>query len=155
MRRCNDKFYFAVINNKSLIEQILKINQHLITCPATILEYYIANYFDEIINTTKPQILDLIKKRKIIDDYLNSINLEYLPGTATFYFFISIDPSKLSSEEFCSTLLQKYKVSTAPGIGYGKTCDNFIRVAIGSESIERIKLGLDKIKTLITDTSKI
>jgi len=143
-----------LITNKKLINQILKINQHLITCPSTILEYYIAKYFDKIIKTTKPQILNLIKKRKIINDYLNQIDLKYLKGTATFYFFISIEPSKLSSEEFCSTLLQDHKVSTAPGIGYGKTCDQFIRVAIGSESIERIKDGLDKIKTLILETSK-
>ena len=143
-----------LITNKSLIEQILKINQHLITCPSTILEYYISKYFDQIITITKPQILNLIKKRKIINEYLDLIDLHYLQGTATFYFFVSIESSKLSSEEFCSTLLQDYKVSTAPGIGYGKTCDKFIRIAIGSEPIERIKDGLDKVKTLILKTSK-
>jgi len=142
-----------LITNKSLIEQILKINQHLITCPSTILEYYISKHFDEIISITKPQILNLINKRKNINEYLDSINLKYLPGTATFYFFISIEPSNLSSEEFCFSLLRDYKISTAPGIGYGKTCDKFIRVAIGSESVERIKDGLNKIKTLILETS--
>ena len=30
-----------IITNEKLINQILKINQHLITCPPTILEYYI------------------------------------------------------------------------------------------------------------------
>ena len=143
-----------LITNKLLIEQILKINQHLITCPPTILEYYLSKHFDEIITITKPQILKLIEKRKIINEYLDLINLQYLKGTATFYFFISIDPSILSSEDFCFSLLKDNKVSTAPGIGYGKTCDKFIRVAIGSESVERIKDGLDKIKTLILDTSK-
>jgi acyl-coenzyme A synthetase/AMP-(fatty) acid ligase/aspartate/methionine/tyrosine aminotransferase len=142
-----------LITNKSLIEQILKINQHLITCPSTILEYYISKHFDEIISITKPQILNLINKRKNINEYLDSIDLKYLPGTATFYFFISIEPSNLSSEEFCFSLLRDYKISTAPGIGYGKTCDKFIRVAIGSESVERIKDGLNKIKTLIIETS--
>ena len=32
-----------VITNKNLINQILKLNQHIITCPSTILEYYIDN----------------------------------------------------------------------------------------------------------------
>lgn len=143
-----------LITNKSLIDQILKINQHLITCPSTILEYYISKHFDEIISITKPQILNLINKRKIINEYLDLIDLKYLNGTATFYFFISIEPSNLSSEKFCFSLLKDYKISTAPGIGYGKTCDKFIRVAIGSESVERIKDGLDKIKTLILETSR-
>lgn len=142
-----------LITNRELVNQILKINQHLITCPATILEYYIVKHFDEIISITKPQILQIVQKRKIIKDYMDSIQLKYLYGIATFYFFVSIEPSKLSSEEFCYTLLQNFKISTAPGIGYGKTCDKFIRVAIGSESVDRIRKGLDKIKELILKTS--
>ena len=142
-----------LITNAKLINQILKINQHLITCPATILEYYVANHFNDIIQITKPQIVDLIKKRKIITEYMDSISLRYLPGKTTFYFFVSISPSKLSSEEFCWKLLQEYAVSTVPGIGYGNSCEKFIRVSIGSENMERIKNGLDIIKKLISSTS--
>lgn len=142
-----------LITNSKLIEQILKINQHLITCPATILEYYIAKYFDEIITITKPQILEVVKKREMISSHMDSLKINYLQGTATFYFFVSIKNSKLSSEEFCLKLLNDYKISTVPGIGYGRSCDKFIRISIGSESTERIKKGIDKINELIKKTS--
>ena len=142
-----------VITNPNLISELLKINQHLITCPPTILEYYVDKYFDEIISITKPQIKDLTLKRKQIMDYMNSLSLEFLPGTTTFYFFVSISKSKLNSEEFCWKLLQEHHVSTVPGIGYGKSCDRFIRVSIGSESIERVKKGLKIIADLIFSTS--
>lgn len=142
-----------IITNSQLINQILKVNQHLITCPATILEYYISNYFSDIINITKPQILKLLEKRKEITKYMDSIDLKYLPGESTFYFFVSIENSSLSSEEFCNRLLQKENVSTVPGIGYGKSCDKFIRLSIGTEDIERIKRGLSLIKELIHETS--
>ena len=142
-----------VITNPNLISELLKINQHLITCPPTILEYYVDKYFDEIISITKPQIKDLTLKRKQIMDYMNSLSLEFLPGTTTFYFFVSISKSKLKSEEFCWKLLQEHHVSTVPGIGYGKSCDRFIRVSIGSESIERVKKGLKIIADFIISTS--
>lgn len=142
-----------VITNSILINQILKLNQHLITCAPTILEYYVAQYFDHIINITKPQIKNLVKKRLEIKEYMDSISLKYLPGTSTFYFFISIEDSKLISEEFCSQLLQNYHVSAVPGIGYGTSCDKFIRVSVGAESVERIKKGLHSIKNLISKTS--
>ena len=142
-----------VITNPNLISELLKINQHLITCPPTILEYYVDKYFDEIISITKPQIKDLTLKRKQIMDYMNSLSLEFLPGTTTFYFFVSISKSKLNSEEFCWKLLQEHHISTVPGIGYGKSCDKFIRVSIGSESIERVKKGLKIITNLISSTS--
>ena len=105
-----------VITNPNLISELLKINQHLITCPPTILEYYVDKYFDEIISITKPQIKDLTLKRKQIMDYMNSLSLEFLPGTTTFYFFVSISKSKLNSEEFCWKLLQEHHISTVPGI---------------------------------------
>lgn len=142
-----------VITNTKLINQILKVNQHLITCPATILEYYIANHFDDIIQITKPQIVDLVKKRKIVADYMDSIFLRYLPGNTTYYFFVSISPSKLSSEDFCLKLLQEHSISVVPGIGYGPSCDKFIRLSIGSENIDRVKKGIDTIKKLISTTS--
>ena len=141
-----------LISNPQLIDQVLKINQHLITCPPTILQYYIHHYFKQIIDLTKPQIINLLKKRKNIEIFMNKIGLEFLNGTSTFYFFISIKNSHLLSIDFCDALLNDYKVSTAPGIGYGKSCDSFIRIGIGSEDFERIKTGLLKIKDLINKT---
>ena len=92
-------------------------------------------------------------KRREVEDYMKSLSLEFLAGTTTFYFFISIEKSKLNSEEFCWKLLQEHHVSTVPGIGYGKSCDKFIRLSIGSEDIKRIKQGIQLIKNLIDSTS--
>jgi|WetSurMetagenome_2_1015567.scaffolds.fasta_scaffold09383_4 aminotransferase len=142
-----------VIANERLIFNILKINQHLITCPATILEYYVEKYFYDILKITNPQIKALIRKRKEIADYLDKIGLEARPGNATFYFFISISPTHLTSEEFCTKLLHEYFISTVPGLGYGKSCDKFIRVSIGTATSDEIKSALNTIKKLIIETS--
>lgn len=142
-----------VISNKQFINQLLKVNQHLITCPATILEYYLDHYFYDVIDITTPQIKKLLDMRKKISDYMDSISLERLPGDATFYFFVSIEKSKLSSEKFAWELLEKHNISVVPGIGYGKSCDKFIRVSIGTENIERIKKGLSTIEEMIRETT--
>jgi aminotransferase len=141
-----------VITNPELTNQILKINQHLITCPATILEYYVAKHFFEIIRITKPQIVKVVEQRKIVSDYMSEEGLEFIEGSAAWYFFVSINPSKLMSDEFCTKLLKEYHVCAVPGIGYGASCDKDIRVAVGSESLERIKVGICKIKKLINET---
>jgi len=142
-----------VITNADLINQILKINQHLITCPSTILEYYVNQYFDKMLNDTRSQIIELLDKRKILADYMDEISLNYLPGKSTFYFFVSIQKSILSSDDFCTKLLNEKNISVVPGIGYGKSCDNFIRVSIGSENIDNVKKGLNEIRDLILKTS--
>jgi aminotransferase len=142
-----------VIANVNLIENILKVNQHLITCPATILEYYLVRHFRELLEITKPQIRDVVGKRNRLAEYMGKIGLSYLPGAATFYFFVSIRPSRLGSEEFCTRLLEEELISVVPGIGYGKSCASFIRVSVGTASMEENMCGLRKIKELIERTS--
>lgn len=144
-----------VIANSELIFNILKINQHVITCAPSILEFYVEKYFSDILLFTKPQIKQLMEKRKLVSAYMNEINLVVLPGTATFYFFVSICPSQLSSEEFCTSLLKDHHISVVPGIGYGSSCESFIRVSIGTASLDEIKYALDIIKNIIIQTSKI
>lgn len=142
-----------VIAAKSFISEILKVNQHLITCPANILQLYMAKYFHKILEITKPQIKTLLQLRRDVSIYIDSIGLKKLPGESTFYFFISIEPSRLSSEKFCEKLISDHLVSAVPGIGYGISCDKFIRISVGSEVISRLKMGLDRIKKLIEITS--
>ena len=142
-----------VIGARALIDQVLKVNQHVITCPATILSHYVARHFERLLSLARPQIRDVVLRREALARYMAQIGLEHLPGGSTFYFFVSIDPSRLGSEEFCDRLLQEQLVSTVPGIGYGASCDRYIRVSVGTASLEENQLGLRKIKALIEATS--
>jgi aspartate/methionine/tyrosine aminotransferase/acyl-coenzyme A synthetase/AMP-(fatty) acid ligase len=141
-----------IISNERFIDQVLKLNQHLITCPPSILQYYITKHFNEIIRITKPQILAVVEKRRAVLELLKQAGLEALPGSATFYLFVSIRPTKLNSEEFCTRLLNEKQVSVVPGSGYGKSCDGFVRLSIGTESIARVEKGIKSIRDLIDAT---
>jgi aminotransferase len=141
-----------VIGNEKLISSVLKVNQHLITCPATILEWYLAKHFYDLLDITKPQIRSVVCMRRQLAEYMDEIGLGYLPGAATFYFFVSIAESSLSSEEFCTRLLQQEHISIVPGLGYGRSCDRFVRVSIGTATLEENRFGLRKIKELIDKT---
>lgn len=84
---------------------------------------------------------------------MDARGMAYLAGDATFYLFVSIAPSALSSDEFCTRLLAEHHVSTVPGLGYGASCDRFIRVSVGTESMERTRHGIELIHQLIEETS--
>lgn len=135
-----------------MIDQILKINQHILTCPASILQYYVAEHFEDIRDVTRPQIRDVVRKRHQVAAMLRDLDLVALPGTGTFYLFVSTAPSTLSSEEFTMRLLMEDKVAVVPGIGYGESCDEFVRVSIGTESLEDIAEGLRRLRALIDRT---
>lgn len=142
-----------VIGNREVISQILKVNQHLVTCPATILSHYLVEHFHDLLEVTEPQIRAVVEKRAAVAREMERIGLEALPGSATFYLFVSIAPSVLGSEAFCTRLLTEHHVAAVPGIGYGASCDAFVRVSVGTESMERTVAGLKAIKALIDATA--
>jgi aspartate aminotransferase/aminotransferase len=142
-----------VIGRRGVIDEVLKINQHLVTCPPTLLQHYLERHFDQVLEITRPQIADVVRRRAELAVFMDGLGMEYLPGDSTFYLFVSIAPSALSSEAFCTRLLTEHGVSTVPGIGYGLSCDRFIRVSVGTESMERTRRGITRIHDLIQATS--
>lgn len=142
---------YAIANSK-LIDQMLKLNQHLVTCAPTILQYFVSKNFLKIQDASKPQILKLLEKRKKVEDYLHKKKIFFLEGKSTFYFFVSINNSRLSSDEFQEQMLKNYNIAVVAGSGYGKSCDKFIRISIGTETLQTIFSGIDKIRELIDKT---
>ena len=126
------------ISNTGFISNLLKLNQHLITCAPSILMNYLELYFDDLIKITKPQIKNLIKKRNKIKKYLTKNNFVFLEGSSTFYFFIKLDDYKFDILNLCLYLLLKYNIAVVPGQAYGSSTKKFIRLSIGTETEERI-----------------
>jgi aminotransferase len=142
------------IGGAPVIDRMLKVQQHLLTCPPTLLAHSVQQNFHALLDITRPQIFDVVAKRNLLQHYLEEIGLTCLPGFATFYLFVSIAPSGLTSAEFCTQLLDEHRVAAVPGSGYGKSCDRFVRVSVGTESFERCCEGLDQILRLIESTRR-
>lgn len=138
-----------VISSETVIEQILKLNQHIITCAPTILLHYLTRYFEQIIEITLPQVKNIVKQRNKIADFMNKLEMNHLQGGCTFYFFVSIEDFPASSLDFAMCLLLKYNVAVVPGGAYGESTERFIRISIGTESMERIYDALMIISSLI------
>lgn len=137
------------IGSSSVINKILKINQHVITCAPTLLQHYMARNFDKITAITLPQVESVIEKRQRIEKNMNKLGLKHMSGTATFYFMVNIGDFPGTSIDLAIHLLMKYQIAVVPGIAYGKSCDRYIRVGIGSEPEERINLALIVIRDLL------
>lgn len=138
-----------VISTPEVIYNILKLNQHLITCPATLLSMYVAHYFHQIIELTLPQAKAVVEKRIAVSDYMKSIGLSPLEGSATFYTFVNIEDYSHSSLDLGLYLLTKYHISVVPGLAYGDSTERFIRIGVGAETEEDIRECLQTIKRVI------
>ncbi len=138
-----------LIANRDLICRVLKLNQHIITCAPTLLQAYLTKYFDQIIAITLPQARDIVNKRQRVAAMMDSLGIEYLSGSGTFYFFVSIGDFPASSQDLSLYLLLCHNVATVPGSAYGVSTERFLRVSIGAESDERIADALALLRSIL------
>lgn len=133
------------IANEEIIKKLVVLNQHTITCAPTLLQQYLADHLFKIHDACKEQIQLLLEKRKRVLEIFQDFNIKTLNGGATFYYFVDISKSKMTSEEFCFMLLEKHNVAVVPGSAYGRGTDHFIRLSFGTESIEDIRIAIESI----------
>jgi aspartate aminotransferase/aminotransferase len=90
-----------------------------------------------------------MRKRKEIQSIFSALEITHLKGTGTFYFFIDLLSLgfKGNTMEFALHLLLNHDICVVPGGAYGTSTDNYIRVSIGTESVERIREAMILIKS--------
>jgi aspartate aminotransferase/aminotransferase len=138
-----------IITHRDLMPQILKINQHLITCAPSILLHYLARYFDQITAITLPQVGAVVEKRAEVASMMDKLQLRRLDGASTFYFFVAIEDYPGTAHEFAMHLLLNRGIATVPGSAYGESTGRFVRLSIGTESKERIWQALVAVRDQI------
>jgi len=67
------------------------------------------------------------------------------PPGGTFYLFVDIRKTNLSSQEVCRILLEEAHVLTIPGYGFGRCGEGFLRIAC-TMGIEKMKEAFDRIE---------
>ena len=138
-----------VIGHEKVIDQILKLNQHLITCAPTVLQDYMAAHFDEILTYTRPQAVAMAEKRKKVCSILDKVGIKPLKGVGTFYFLLDVSDYAGTTDELVEQLLVEHNIATVSGIAYGESTKGFIRFGIGVENLEDIEQSLKTIKALL------
>lgn len=137
------------IAEPEFIQALLKINQHIITCGPTVLLQYLAEHFEGILEVTLPQVQAVVEKRKRIAYMLDRLGIRYLPGSATFYFFLDLRDYTGNVHELALYLLREKGVALVPGSAYGASTEKFLRLSMGTESEERIEKALTILREAI------
>lgn len=75
-----------------------------------------------------------------------------MPGGA-FYLFPSIRETGLTSEEFCSRLLEEKGVAALPGTNFGPAGEGYIRIAAATEN-QRILEGIERMGQFVAEVNR-
>jgi len=96
----------------------------------------------------KPMIEEYKKRVFYAAERINKIpNMSVLDPKGTFYLFVNIKYTGLSSIDAADKILREAKVLTIPGISFGECGEGYLRIAC-TVKIEKLKEAFDRIEKM-------
>lgn len=135
------------IGDEVLIRNMTKLQENISACAPLPSQYAAIACLKEVKKEDVAQLVSIFKKRRdIFIEEINKVpNLSCRVPQGTFYAFVNIEKSGLTSLDFAMALLEQEHVAVVPGITYGKEGDHYVRIAC-TISEDLIRDGVQRIK---------
>lgn len=131
---------------KNHIEAMTKLQENIVACAALPSQYAAIKALTEENDECEKMRLGFQERRDVLIEGINSIpKLKCKPPKGTFYAFVNIRETGMTSVEFAYELLEKKHVAVVPGVTYGDCCEGYVRFAYTMD-IVKIKEGIERIK---------
>ncbi len=137
-----------VCAHAAFIAAMNKVHQYAIMCATGISQYAGIEALKKGDADVQMMKASFEQRRNFIVNGLNRIGLKCHMPEGAFYVFPSIKLTGMTSEEFCSRLLQEQKVAVVPGSAFGTCGEGFVRISYAS-SIEQLKEALARIELFL------
>ncbi|GBR75582.1 aromatic amino acid aminotransferase [Candidatus Termititenax persephonae] len=128
-----------------LLEQILKLHQYCAICAPIMSQYGALEALRHCQDEAVKMRRSYLQRRNFMLYALAEIGLPVVKPTGSFYVFVDIRRTGLTSEEFALRLLEQEKVAVVPGDAFGAGGEGFVRCCYATELV-LLKEALRRIK---------
>ena len=128
-----------------IIEQMTKIHQFAIMCAPTVSQYAAVEALKNGDEAVAMMRESYNQRRRFVVNELRNMGLSCFEPLGAFYVFPSIKKFGLSSDEFCTRLLEEEKVAVVPGTAFGDSGEGFIRISY-AYSLNALKEALGRVR---------
>jgi len=136
----------------NLVKEMAKLLQNTSVCANSIAQRAGLAAIQGPQECVKEMFTAYNKRRNVLVKGLNEIKgLSCHAPEGTFYAFVNIKETRMSTEELSMYLLEECKVVTVPGTAFGAQGEGYIRLSFATsledikEGVRRIKKGIEKI----------
>ena len=92
------------------------------------------------------------RRRRLMVDAFRNMGLDCFVPYGAFYVFPSIRKPGMTSEEFCSCLLQEKDVAAVPGNAFGESGEGHIRCCYAT-AVDKINIALERMSDFVASHS--
>ena len=140
---------------KEIIACMTKLQENVAACAPLPSQYAAIEALSGNENYSGQMIKIFTHRRNLLVKGISSIPLLSCSSPeATFYLMVNIAQTGMKSEEFAIKLLQSVQVAVVPGVAYGQSCDDYIRIAFTLDET-KINEGIKRIQSYIKQGIKV
>lgn len=141
-----------VCGPREIITLMPKLQENVVSCIAAFIQDAAAEALrdkkrsDEAVKAMRDEYR---KRRDLFVEGINNIDkISVVKPKGAFYLFVNIKETGLTSEEFCTRLLEEQNVLTSPGSAFGAMGEGYIRISYAT-SVDTIQEGLKRIRAFV------
>lgn len=139
-----------VLANKDIVANMTKLQENVCACAPLPSQYAAIEALSSKEDYSANMKSIFSERRDALVSGINSIKgLSCTPPDATFYLMVDISKTGLKSFDFACKLLESVHVAVVPGVTYGQSCDNYVRIAF-TKNVDVIKQGVERIATFMS-----
>lgn len=94
----------------------------------------------------RPLLFSLRKRRDLVLNWFHKMQIPHPHPNGALYVWGDFSRWGRGSLELAETILEKAKVGVIPGVGFGKSYDNYLRFSYAMVETETLQLALQKIQ---------
>lgn len=135
---------------REIIEKVTALNGYILVCPSSVSQKA------AFVALTDPRMSPIItgmverfaRRRKMVLDALDLPGIKAYPPQGTFYAWVDISKTGMSSEQFAYKLLESERVGVLPGNLFGDRGKGHMRISFATGE-NLLAQALDRIRTFI------
>jgi aminotransferase len=137
---------------RELIAVMLKIHQYAIMCAPRMgqvaaLEALRSGRLTDYEDVRKMRE-SYDRRRRLMVDGFRAMGLDCFEPRGAFYIFPGIQPTGMTSEDFCNRLIREHKVACVPGTAFGACGEGHIRCSYAT-GIDKLNIALERMEAFV------
>jgi aminotransferase len=137
-----------------LLKVMVKIHQFTIMCAPTAAQAAalegLRDGFENNFSKVREMTREYDRRRRMMVSGFRNMGLECFEPLGAFYVFPSISSLGMTSDEFCTKLLEQKQVACVPGTAFGAAGEGYIRCSYAT-SMEKLKEAIKRIAEFVEE----
>ena len=139
---------------RELLAPMFKLHQYTMLCASmqgqVAADRALSRAFETDYEDVRAMVRSYDRRRRLMVEELNAMGLSCFEPRGAFYVFPSVPATGLTSEEFCTRLLNRYQVACVPGTAFGQSGEGHIRCSYAT-SLENLTEALRRMRAFLSE----